>query len=100
MKQMLHWPIEAFSVFPIGQGWDIEVNEFDFRDDGGVCWDKDSVKMIHWRQSHAKDGASAYRLDWNGLSVAFLGDGRPNSLTAKYAKGVDVLITELQNMET
>jgi ribonuclease Z len=46
--------------------------------------------------THAKDGASAYRLDWNGLSVAFSGDGRPNSLTEKYAKGVDVLITEVQ----
>ncbi len=96
LKKMLHWHKEAFSVFPIGQGWDIEVNEFDFRDDGGLCWDKDGVKVIHWRQSHAKDGASAYRLDWNGLSVVFSGDGRPNSLTAKYAKGVDVLITELQ----
>ncbi len=30
------------------------------------------------------------------MSVAFTGDGRPNSLTMKYAKGVDVLITEVQ----
>ena len=43
-----------------------------------------------------EDGASAYRLDWNGMSVAFTGDGRPNSLTMKYAKGVDLLITEVQ----
>jgi hypothetical protein len=28
--------------------------------------------------------------------MAFTGDGRPNSLTEKYAAGVDVLITELQ----
>jgi len=28
--------------------------------------------------------------------VAFSGDGRPNSLTETYAKGVDVLITEVQ----
>lgn len=31
-----------------------------------------------------------------GLSMVFSGDGRPNSLTARYAEGVDVLITELQ----
>ncbi len=96
MKQMTHWHREAFDVFPIGRGWEIEVTEFDFMDDGGTVYDKNRVKVTHWRQSHAKDGASAYRLDWNGLSVSFTGDGRPNSLTEKYAQGVDVLITELQ----
>jgi ribonuclease Z len=96
MKMMTHWHRNAFSVFPIGRGWEVEVTEFPFMDDGGVVYDKDGVKVIHWRQSHAKDGASAYRLDWNGLSVAFTGDGRPNSLTEKYCKGIDLLITELQ----
>ena len=96
MKMMAHWHREAFSVFPIGKGWDIEVTEFDFREDGGTVLDRNGVKVIHWRQSHAKDGASAYRLYWNGMSVSFTGDGRPNSLTQKYAAGVDLLITELQ----
>ena len=30
------------------------------------------------------------------MCVAYTGDGRPNSLTAKYAKGCDLLITEIQ----
>lgn len=72
MKMMTHWHREAFSVFPIGKGWDVEVTEFDFMDDGGVVYDKNGVKVIHWRQSHAKDGASAYRLDWNGLEHGLL----------------------------
>ena len=83
-------------IGPIGQGFEMDVHEFDFRDDGGVVYDKDGVKIIHWRQSHTEDGASAYRLDWNGMCVSFTGDGRPNSLTAKYAKGCDLLITEIQ----
>jgi ribonuclease Z len=41
------------------------------------------------------DGASAYRLDWNGLSFVWTGDGKPDQLTAKYAKGVDVFVTEM-----
>jgi ribonuclease Z len=41
------------------------------------------------------DGASAYRLDWNGLSFVWTGDGKPDQLTAKYAKGCDVFVTEL-----
>ncbi|MFP6655111.1 MAG: guanitoxin biosynthesis MBL fold metallo-hydrolase GntH, partial [Myxococcota bacterium] len=94
MKMMTGWHRDAFSVFPVGKGWDIQVHEFDFRDDGGVVYDKDGVKVIHWQRSHAKDGASAYRLDWNGLCFVWTGDGRPNKLDLKYAKGCDVYITE------
>ncbi len=42
------------------------------------------------------DGASAYRLDWNGMCVSYTGDGRPNSLTIEYDKGCDLVITEVQ----
>lgn len=96
MKEMLTWHRTSFDESPIGKGFDLEVNEFDFRDDGGAAYDKDGVKITHWRQSHTEDGASAYRLDWNGLCVAFTGDGRPNSLTIKYAAGCDLVITEVQ----
>ena len=88
MKEMLTWHRASFDQSPIGKGFDMEVNEFDFRADGGVAYEKDGVKITHWRQSHTEDGASAYRLDWNGLCVAFTGDGRPNSLTIKYAAGM------------
>ena len=88
MKEMLAWHRESFDQSPIGKGFDMDVNEFDFRDDGGVAYEKNGVKITHWRQSHTEDGASAYRLDWNGMCVAFTGDGRPNSLTIKYAAGM------------
>ncbi|MEA3502550.1 MAG: guanitoxin biosynthesis MBL fold metallo-hydrolase GntH [Actinomycetota bacterium] len=96
MQMMLGWHMDAFDVFPNGQGWDIEVNEFDFRDNGGVIYDEGGVQVTHWQRSHAKDGASGYRLDWNGLSMAWTGDGRPSHLDKKYAGGVDVYITETQ----
>ena len=96
MKKMLGWQSDAFDVFPTGQGHEIDVHEFDFRDNGGVCWDKDGVKVIHWQRSHAKDGASGYRLEWKGMSVVWTGDGRPSRLDEKYAKGADVYITEVQ----
>ena len=96
MKEMVTWHRNNFDNSPIGQGFDIDVNEFDFKDDGGVAYEKDGVKITHWRQSHVTDGASAYRLDWNGMCVSFTGDGRPNSLTLKYAKGCDLVITEVQ----
>jgi ribonuclease BN (tRNA processing enzyme) len=94
MKQMMHWHRDAFSVFPVG--WEIEVNEFDFADAGGTAYEKNGVKVIHWPASHAKDGASGYRLDWNGLSMCYTGDTRPNTLDIEYCKGVDVMISETQ----
>lgn len=96
MKAMTHWHTDSFNSCPMGDGYEVEVNEFDFRDDNGVCYDKDGVTIRHWRRSHTKDGASAYRLDWNGLSFVWTGDGRPDELSAKFAKGVDVFVTELQ----
>ena len=96
MKQMLRWHLEAFDHFPIGDGYEVEVNEFDWKDENGVCFDRNGATVRHWRRSHAKDGASAYRLDWNGLSFVWTGDGRPDELTVKYAAGVDVFVTEIQ----
>lgn len=95
IKKMGAWTSAGFGVGPIADGYEFEVTEFDFRDDGGVCYDKDGVKVTHWRRSHLVDGASAYRLDWNGLSFVWTGDGKPDQLTAKYAKGVDVFVTEM-----
>ncbi|MFC0451504.1 guanitoxin biosynthesis MBL fold metallo-hydrolase GntH [Rhodococcus jostii] len=96
MKQMTQWHTDSFNCMPIGDGYEVEVTEFDFRDDGGICYDQDGVTVRHWRRGHSKDGASAYRLDWNGLSFVWTGDGRPDELTLEYARGVDVFVTETQ----
>ena len=96
MKQMTHWHTKSFNASPIGDGYEVEVNEFDYTDDNGICYEKNGVTVRHWRRSHNMDGASAYRLDWNGLSFVWTGDGRPDELTIKYAQDVDVFVTELQ----
>lgn len=99
MKQMLKWHLEAFDMFPIGDGYEIEVNEFDFSKEYGLVYDKNGVTVHSWPRSHAKDGAVAYRLDWNGLSFVWTGDGRPDELTKKYAKGADVFVTEMSGVD-
>ena len=43
MKMMTHWHTDSFNACPIGDGYEVEVNEFDYRDDNGVCYDKDGV---------------------------------------------------------
>ena len=65
MKQMLHWHRTPSAIFPVGQAWDIEVTS-STSGQRRVIYDKDGVDGRHWERSHAKDGASGYRLDWNG----------------------------------
>ena len=96
MKMMTHWHTDSFNACPIGDGYEVEVNEFDFRDDNGGLLRQGWRDIRHWRRSHTKDGASAYRLDWNGLSFVWTGDGRPDELSLELAKGVDVFVTEVQ----
>ncbi len=96
MRAMNRWHEENFNACPVGDGMEIEVTEFDWKEQNGICYDKDGVKVRHWPRSHVKDGASAYRLDWEdaGLSFVWTGDGRPDELSAKYGKGADVFVSE------
>ena len=98
MREMAKWHEENFHHTPIGDGFEIDVTEFEWKEENGVCYDLDGVVVRHWPRSHVKDGASAYRLDWeeHDLSFAWTGDGRPDEKTAKYAKGVDVMVSEGQ----
>ena len=96
MMEMTAWHQDSFDGWPIGEGFDPAVHEFDFMDEGGTAYEANGVKIIHWPTSHTKDGASSYRLDWNGRSLCYTGDNRPNSLTIKYCEGVDMLISEIQ----
>ncbi|MDH3594843.1 MAG: MBL fold metallo-hydrolase [Rhodospirillales bacterium] len=96
MKEMCRWHEENFDSCPIGDGFEIQVTEFDWKERNGICYDNDGVKVRHWPRSHVKDGASAFRLDWEdaGLSFVWTGDGRPDELSAEYGKGADVFVTE------
>jgi ribonuclease Z len=96
MKAMTHWHTKAFSGIPVGDGYEVDVTEFDWQDDGGVVYERNGATVRHWRRIHNMCGSSAYRLDWNGLSFVWTGDGRPDELTVEMSQGVDVFVTELQ----
>lgn len=40
MKKMMKWHLEEFDTIPIGDGYEVEVNEFDFRKANEVCYKK------------------------------------------------------------
>ncbi|WP_206615708.1 guanitoxin biosynthesis MBL fold metallo-hydrolase GntH [Rhodococcus xishaensis] len=98
MREMMRWHEENFLHATISAGYEMDVTEFDWKEENGICYDQDGIVVRHWPRSHVKDGASAYRLDWEdaGLSVVWTGDGRPDEKTEQYAAGCDVFITEGQ----
>ncbi|MBK5115611.1 MAG: ribonuclease Z [Thermoleophilia bacterium] len=98
MREMLVWHIENFEHWPIGDGCEVDCTEFDWQDENGVCYEQEGVTVRHWPRSHVKDGASAYRLDWEEGEMSFVwtGDGRPDEKTVEYSQGVDVFVSEGQ----
>ena len=46
MKKMLRWHIVAFDHFPIGDGYEVDFNEFDRKEENGICYEKTSFCII------------------------------------------------------
>jgi ribonuclease BN (tRNA processing enzyme) len=94
INEALNWHRHSFGQFPTWPGLYIEPRELKWDANPGVAYEKNGVKITHWPIPHSVDGSISLRLDWNGLSFLFAGDGRPTELTIKYGKGVDMLVTE------
>ena len=43
MREMMRWHEENFDHTPIGDGYEMDVTEFDWKDENGVCYEKDGV---------------------------------------------------------
>ena len=72
MMEMTAWHQDSFNGWPVGEGYDPVVHELEFMDEGGVAYEANGVRIIHWPTSHTKDGATSYRLDWNGRSLCYI----------------------------
>jgi ribonuclease Z len=100
LKKLVKWHVESFSFTPTGlnsgvSGYDINVTELPYMKVGGTAYEKNGVKITHFPAVHTRDGSISYKLEWNGLSMVFSGDTKPNNYMLDQAKGVDVLIHEM-----
>ena len=100
MYEMANWHRESFSFLPTGyagdgDGYELVVKECEYMDDPGLAYEKNGVTIRHFPAVHDRNGSISYRLDWNGLSMVFTGDTKPNEYVLKHARGVDVLIHEM-----
>ena len=94
-NELMAWDIESRrGVVNTGTGWKAEFNEFDHSINGHVIFEENDVAITAFPAVHCFEGAVSYRLDWNGLSLAFIGDGKPSQFMVDNAQNVDVLIHE------
>jgi ribonuclease Z len=105
LLELCKWHRNSFSFLPTGyqgdgDGYDLVPHELDYMADPGLAYDGAGadgkpVKIKHFPAIHAREGAISYRLEWNGMSMVFSGDTKPNTFMTTNAKGVDVLIHEM-----
>jgi ribonuclease Z len=86
-------------VIPSG-GMELIAHEFDSKQFSpesprALVYDQNGVKIYAFPVDHILIGAVGYRLEWNGLSMAFTGDSIPTRFESEQARGVDVFIHEL-----
>lgn len=105
------WGLSAGTLTPVvpdGQpdvnfdGYAIVPIELDWTKYGQVSGDNvaynnaaTGVKITHFPAVHCRQGSISYKLEWNGLSMIFTGDTKPNQYMVDKASGVTVLIHEI-----
>ena len=95
IKTLSQWHRPSFaSCIDVGKAYDLEIRELDYRLNPGIAYQANGVTIKHFPRLHIIDGAIGYRLEWNGLSMVWTGDGQPSYITVDNAKGVDLFISE------
>jgi len=90
-------PDDGYALVPIELDWTKYGNEPD--DNVAYFNEASGVKITHFPVIHARKGSIGYKLEWNGLSMIYTGDTKPEYHSINQAcnggKGVDVFIHEM-----
>ncbi|MGF1734953.1 guanitoxin biosynthesis MBL fold metallo-hydrolase GntH [Photobacterium satsumensis] len=94
------WHILSKTGIAAQEGMQLKAHEFDYSkfspaQPKQLVYSENDVDIYAFPVDHILEGAVGYRLEWNGLSMAFTGDSEPTTHEAEMAKGVDVFIHEL-----
>jgi ribonuclease Z len=89
-------PYDGYALVPI---------ELDWKQVGGVAYNNNGVKITHFPVIHTRKGSMGYKIEWNGLTMIYTSDTRPETNciaqannvdpVTKKARGVDVFIHEM-----
>ena len=92
---LMAWDVSSRRVaVNTGTGWQAEFTEFDYSVNGHVIFEENDVKISAFPAIHCIDGPVSYRLDWNGLSLVYLGDGKPSQFLVENSQNADLIIHE------
>jgi len=103
-RTMMSWHVQAFSFLQTGigargtgdNGYDLDVTELNWAiDKGPSIYNKNGVTITYFPAAHDRNGSISYKLIYNGMSMIFTGDTKPNDYVIEHGKGVDVLIHEM-----
>ncbi|MCG8531327.1 MAG: MBL fold metallo-hydrolase [Desulfovibrionales bacterium] len=99
VQKASEWHIDSKRGIGPSDGMVMVAHEFDskkFTKDTPrqLVYDHNGVTIYAFPVIHTIYGSVGYRLEWNGLSMAFTGDSEPSTLEAEQSKDVDVFIHE------
>lgn len=94
-SRAMAWDIETrIAVTGGGAGAEIVFHEFDYLAARKEVYAERGVTITAFPALHCLDGPNSYRLDWNGLSFVYLGDGKPSQFIVDNGQNADVLVHE------
>ena len=94
-KQVMAWDIATrVAVTGGGAGAQIVFHEFDYKTPKKEVYASNGVTVTAFPALHCLDGPNSYRLDWNGRSFVYLGDGKPSQYIVDNGQQADILVHE------
>jgi ribonuclease Z len=94
LQKYLSWDLEGRKGRLPSQAFDMDVHEFDFKQENQIVYEENGVVIRSWPAIHSLDGSVSYGLEWNGFKFVFGGDTYPNAWMDEFAKNADVVIHE------
>ena len=94
MREMFAWDYASRQGNVNTVGFEIEVNEFDYRGENQVIYQENGVTIRSLPAVHALDGPVSFVLEWNDLKFAFSSDTYPNTWWIEHTQNADIAIHE------
>jgi ribonuclease Z len=91
---------DSYAIVPIELDWTKTGLDADGDPDyTNIAYQANGVTITHFPVIHYRKGSLGYKLEWNGLSLIYTSDTRPETVSIQQArnggKGVDVFIHEM-----
>jgi ribonuclease Z len=91
---------DSYAIVPIELDWTkTGLDEYGNPDYTNIAYQANGVTITHFPVIHYRKGSMGYKLEWNGLSLIYTSDTRPDTVSIQQANnagmGVDVFIHEM-----